>query len=85
MSTMNDFVYAPNSSRYIELENGNKLNMQRRDPYGHIHLSLERGQLPDSLKDAAFTDWSKAEQAARSYVAQRQEVVAQVKHKAPKD
>lgn len=77
----NDFQVTLNPVRTIELENGNKLNMTRRDPYGFIYFSLERGQLPDHLKDHAFTDWPIAEQAARQYVAKRQEAVAEIKEK----
>lgn len=81
---LNDFEVRPSNVRVIELENGNKLNMTRNDPYGLITFSLERGQLPDSLKGASFTEWSFAEKAANSYVLQRQSVLAEIKIKEPK-
>lgn len=80
---MIDFFITPNAARVIELENGNKLNMTRIDPYGFIKLSLEHGQMPESLKDALYTDWGQAELAARKYVSQRQTVLAEIKDKAP--
>jgi hypothetical protein len=81
---MNNFEVTPNPVRVIELENGNKLNMTRTDPYGFIYFSLERGQLPDHLKGHAFTDWSMAEIAAKKYVLERQSAVAEIKEKTPK-
>lgn len=78
---MHDFATPINTPREIDLENGNKLRLTRTDPYGFIYLSLEHGQMPDSLKDAAFTDWSAAETAAKKYVSQRQSVLAEIKHK----
>lgn len=77
---MNDFHIPINTPRVIELEGGNKLRMTRHDPYGFIRLSLEHGQMPDSLKDQSFTDWPAAELAAKKYVEQRQTVVAEIKH-----
>lgn len=79
----NDFEVKPSRVRVIELENGNKLNMTAKDPYGHIYFSLEHGQLPDSLKGAAFTDWHQAEIGAKKYVSQRQSALAEIKIKEP--
>lgn len=81
---LGDFEVRPSNVRVIELENGNKLNMTRSDPYGLITFSLERGQLPDSLKGAAFTEWSFAEKAAHRYVSERQSAIAEIKVKEPK-
>jgi hypothetical protein len=64
--------------RVIELENGNKLRLTATDPYGLIYLSLEHGQLPDSLKGAAFTEWGMAEKAAETYIAQRTKAIAEI-------
>lgn len=74
-----NFEVGVNPVRTIELENGNKLNMKRTDPYGFIFFSLERGQLPDNLKDHAFTDWTMAEIAAKKYVSERQTAIAEIK------
>jgi len=81
---MHNFEVRPSNVRVIELENGNKLNMTRNDPYGFITFSLERGQLPDNLKDASFTEWHIAEVAAKKYILERQSVVAEIKEKPTK-
>jgi len=79
-----EFEVTPPKTRVVELENGNKLNMTRTDPYGFIVFSLERGQLPHHLKDASFTDWHHAEAAAKKYVLERQDIVAEITEKAPR-
>lgn len=33
----------------FELQNGNTLRAERRDPYGHWFLVLSRGQLPEAF------------------------------------
>lgn len=79
----NDYDVTPPKTRTIELENGNKLNLTRTDPYGAIVLSLERGQLPEAFR-GSYTDWYQAEIAAHKYVLERQSVVAELKEKEPK-
>lgn len=64
--------------RVVELENGNKLNLVRKDPYGFIYIHLDRGGLPPWLGDAAFTDWFSARQACDKYIRERQDVVAEI-------
>lgn len=76
----NDFSVTPSSVRVIELENGNKLNLTKTDPYGAIVLSLAHGQLPASYK-GFYTSWDQAERAAQRYVAERQSVVAEITEK----
>lgn len=66
----------------IELENGNRLNLIRKDPYGFIYLSLDRGHLPPALAGAAYTDWSMAKTAAYAYVRDRQSAEAELVDKA---
>ena len=56
--------------RTVELGN-NKLFMKRKDPYGYIYLSLERGALPREFAEAAFTGWRDADAAVAKYVASR--------------
>lgn len=80
----NSFDPVASRVRSIELENGNKLNMTARDPYGLIYLSLDHGSLPDSLKGAAYTDWGQAERAAKSYIDQRKAVVEELSKKKTK-
>jgi len=41
--------------RYIELANGNKLNLKRADPFGFWYVSFEKGQVPAVLKSAFTT------------------------------
>ena len=77
----NDFEVHPSRVRTYELENGNKLNLTLTDPYGFVYFSLERGQLPDNLKGAAFTSWYEAEIAAKKYIDQRQFIVTEAKVK----
>lgn len=52
----------------------NKIVMKRTDPYGFIELSLERGSLPDSLKNAKYTTWEAANEAVSRYMADRDKV-----------
>lgn len=52
----------------------NKIYMKRTDPYGFIELSLERGSLPESLKEARFTTWEAAKLAVDRYMADRDKV-----------
>lgn len=76
---MQAFDPRPSRLRTITLENGNILRLEAKDPYGLIYLSLEHGQLPDHLKDAAFTDWFQAERAAERYQNDRQMALAEIK------
>jgi len=60
-------------TKVIQLDT-NKIFMKRTDPYGFIELSLERGSLPDSLKDARFTTWEYASEAVKKYMDDRDKV-----------
>ena len=66
------------NQRTIELENGNKLHLVRKDPFGFIYLHLDKGALPPYLAGAAFTDWTAARQAADKYQRERKLVVAEI-------
>ena len=68
----------PSRIRTIELENGNILRLEARDPYGFSHLSLEHGQLPEDLKDAMYTSWFEAERAAERYQVRRKMALSEV-------
>lgn len=68
----------PSRIRTVELENGNILRLEAKDPYGFVYLSLEHGQLPEDLKDAAFTSWFEAERAAERYQTRRKMALAEV-------
>lgn len=67
--------------QYIELENGNKLNLIRKDPFGFIYMSLDKGQLPVTYAGSAYTDWYQAKIAAYAYVKERQDTVAVLQEK----
>lgn len=82
MQLMKGMKDVPNH-QYIELENGNKLNLVRKDPFGFIFLSLDKGQLPTNLAGSAFTDWHQAKIAAMAYVTERQSTVAVLQEKMP--
>lgn len=69
------------NQQYIDLENGNKLNLTRRDPFGFIYLSLEKGTLPPNLAGSCWTDWDQAKIAAMGYVRERQDTVAEIREK----
>jgi hypothetical protein len=69
-----DFSEQEEKTRSFELDNGNKLNLTRTDPYGAIVLSLEHGQLPDALKGGSYTSWDHAEIAAKAYIDERRRV-----------
>jgi len=52
----------------------NKIFLKRTDPYGFIELSLERGSLPDNLKDAKYTTWEAAMVDVKRYMEERGKV-----------
>jgi hypothetical protein len=62
----------------------NKIFMKRTDPYGFIELSLERGSLPDWLKNQKFTTWESCRAAVDGYLEERGKVeVPENLHKVP--
>lgn len=66
--------------RTVELDNGNKVNLERRDPYGFIHVWLDRGQFPDkSDLNGVFTTWDQAYNAVQRYLADRNAAVSEVR------
>lgn len=74
---LTQFDITPSRIRTIELENGNILRMEAKDPYGLISFSLEHGQLPVYLQGASFTDWQQAEAAAAKYQHHRKMAIAE--------
>lgn len=77
---VHEFDPKPSRTRVVELENGNKLNLTAKDPYGFIYLSLEHGQMPQSFT-GAYTSWSHAEEAAKRYMRLRQDTLSEIKEK----
>ena len=66
--------------RTVELDNGNKINLERRDPYGFIHVWLDRGQFPDkSDLNGVFTTWDQAYNATQRYLSERNAAVSEVR------
>lgn len=77
------FEVKPSRLRTVTLENGNILRLEAKDPYGFIYLSLERGQLPESMT-GAFTSWFEAERAAERYQSMRDMAINEMKIEEPK-
>lgn len=50
----------------------NKIRMERKDPYGLVSLSFERGPLPDWLK-GTYTSFDEASKAVDSYIKNKKE------------
>lgn len=65
-------------TKIIQIDS-NKIFMKRTDPYGFIELSLERGSLPNSLKEAKFTTWEEAKKAVARYMDDRRKVALDAK------
>lgn len=55
------------NDRVLELKNGNKVHIKKQDPYGFWRVSMERGQIPDTLK-GEYTSANEAEKAVRHYL-----------------
>ena len=72
---MYDQTYAPSKDApknpSISFDD-NVIHLTRHDPYGHIYLSLERGELPEKYR-GAYTMLPIAEHEARKYIAEREE------------
>jgi hypothetical protein len=45
----------------------NKIRMERKDPYGFVYLSYERGPLPEELK-GSYTSFDEANKAVDVYI-----------------
>lgn len=56
------------SKRTYELEGGNKIHAERRDPFGLIYLHGDKGALPEKLRDNAFTSYDDAEREIQRYI-----------------
>jgi hypothetical protein len=56
--------------REFDLENGNKLIAEQRDPYGHWFLHLERGSLPEKYQ-GAYTDINVVHREVERYITDR--------------
>ena len=65
--------------RVIELNNGNKINIKRNDPYGFWTVHYEKGQIPKALM-GNFTSYELARKQVMSHLGhnrKRSEVVTE--------
>lgn len=66
--------------RIVELDNGNKVHLERRDPYGFIHAWLDKGAWPvSSALNGVFTSWERAYNAVDRYVSDRNAAVSEIR------
>lgn len=66
--------------RIIELDNGNRVHLERRDPYGFIHVWMDKGAFPDkSPLHGVFTTWNLAYLAVEGYISDRNRVVSDIR------
>lgn len=67
---MEDFKGAKDldGRRSVTLENGNKLIIERTDPYGFWKVHYEKGQIPDKLS-GLYTSYDRAMVDVNSYIA----------------
>lgn len=66
--------------RIVELDNDNKIHLERRDPYGLIAVWLEKGQFPaKSQLNGHFTTWDLAYKAVEGYITDRNSVVSEIR------
>jgi hypothetical protein len=74
---MSDFDEVTTSRRTYELDNGNKLYAERKDPFGFIELHLDKGPLPERLL-GKYTSYDEADRAIQQYLSARSREVLQV-------
>ena len=55
------------NQRQVYLKNGRVLKLERRDPYGFIHIIWDKGPTPDIIS-GAYSDWDKAKDALHAYI-----------------
>lgn len=66
--------------RIVELDNGNSIHLERRDPYGFIHCWLASGTFPEkSPLNGVFTSWDRAFTAVDGYITERNNVVSDLR------
>ena len=64
----------------IDLDNGNRLSLVRRNPYGHIYLKLNKGNIPEKFS-GAYTTVERALEASQKYQSERTEAKKELKVK----
>lgn len=58
------------TSKIIELEDGQKIHFECRDPYHHWYIHFNKGQVPEKLK-GAYTDFNFARIDVEKYLAEK--------------
>lgn len=53
--------------RIVHLENGRKLRLERKDPFGFVHIGWDKGQTP-AVISGAYTDFDQARKALENYL-----------------
>lgn len=53
--------------RIVYLENGRKLRLERKDPFGFVFIGWDHGSAPSELQ-GAYTDFDQARTALLSYL-----------------
>lgn len=53
--------------RIVYLENGRKLRLERKDPYGFVHIGWDKGPAPAELQ-GAYTDFDQARRVLENYL-----------------
>ena len=67
--------------RTIELDNGNMLIVENKDPYGFWYVHYEKGQLPKRMQ-GAYTTWEYALAAVKRYLAEKDEPIVAIRTQA---
>lgn len=65
--TLQDFNPDTTSRRTYELEGGNKLYAERKNPYGFIRIHFDKGQIPENLA-SDYTSYPEADKAIQIYL-----------------
>lgn len=65
------------STKTFELDTGNTIYAERRNPYGHIHLHFDKGPLPEKLQ-GAYTSYDEAEKAINRYLADKKKTAINI-------
>lgn len=53
--------------RIVYLQNGRKLRLERKDPFGFVYIGWDKGHPPSHLQ-GAYTDFDQARQALVNYL-----------------
>jgi hypothetical protein len=53
--------------RIVHLQNGRKLKLERRDPFGFVYIAWDKGHPPSHLQ-GSYTDFDQARRALENYL-----------------